>query len=214
MKCGEARPSCSRCTSTDRSYDFANPQINHPPTPSSKAVTKIKAPLVGVTEKRILLPRPAWPPSLSFTPREGKQLEFFRLVCTRPFSGYFDNPLWDKTLLQISSTEPSIRSALVAFATLIRLHAAEGHELSTLALQRVNLDYQRAVEALNRRLDGSGSSLELALVGSLLFTAFEINQGHDRMANLHFDGGFAVLQEQEVTSHVRLVSKIQELDCQ
>jgi hypothetical protein len=56
--------------------------------------------------------------------------------------------------------------------------------------------------------------LELALVGSLLFTAFEINQGHDRMANLHFDGGFAVLQEQEVTSHVRLVSKIQELDCQ
>jgi hypothetical protein len=75
------------------------------------------------------------------------------------------------------------------------------------ALEKVNVDYQDAVWALNRRLDSSESSWELALVGSLLFTAFEILQNRDRPANLHFDGGFAVLQEYKSKSHVSLVFK-------
>jgi len=202
VKCDEAKPACSRCTSTGRSCDFTYPQKHPLPLRSSKVTVPKNVSLTRVAKKCKLLPRPAYPPSICFSPNEGNQLEFFRIACTRPFSGYFDNPFWDKTLLQISSTEPSIRSALVAFASLIQLHTGQGPESNAAALEKVNLEHQKAVRELNRRLDSSKSSLELALVGSLLFAAFEINQGHDEAANLHFNGGFAVLQEYTSRLHV------------
>jgi hypothetical protein len=134
VKCDETKPSCSRCTSTGRLCDFVSPQTEPSSPRPSQAAAKIRKALVRVGEKYVLLPKPTCRPSISYSSHEGNQLEFFRVLCTRPFSGYFDSPFWDKTLLQISSTEPSIRSALVAFATLIRLHTAQGPERSAVVL--------------------------------------------------------------------------------
>lgn len=53
--------------------------------------------------------------------------------------------------------------------------------------------YNMALRALNNALDGSMRSLELALLGSIVFVAFEVLWGTDMRVKMHMDGAFSIL---------------------
>lgn len=53
--------------------------------------------------------------------------------------------------------------------------------------------YNMALRALNDALDGSTRSLELAILGSIVFIAFEVLWGEDTRVKVHMDGAFSIL---------------------
>lgn len=53
--------------------------------------------------------------------------------------------------------------------------------------------YNMALRALNDALDGSTRSLELAILGSIVFIAFEVLWGADMRVKVHMDGAFSIL---------------------
>jgi len=197
-RCDETKPSCNGCTSTSRVCDFVNPQEESASRPPENA----KRRLAPSARQYLLQPKLNFPPSASFAAHESNHLEYFRLVCTRSFSRYFENTLWSKTILQIANSEPSIRSAVVAFSTLLRHQTANDRGYSTVTKREINLKYFEAVRSLNSRLDSWQSCWEVALIGSLLFSGFEVFQGNDQLALKHFEAGLAILQQYKAKSHV------------
>lgn len=53
--------------------------------------------------------------------------------------------------------------------------------------------YNLALRALNDTLDESARSWELAILGSIVFIAFEVLWGVDTRVRMHLDGAFAML---------------------
>jgi hypothetical protein len=202
IRCDETKPSCSRCTSTGRLCDFVKPQKDISSARASRPPENAKQRLAPSGRQYLLQPKPSFPPSALSSAHEGNHLEYFRFVCTRSFSRYFENTLWSKTILQIANSEPSIRSAVVAFSALLRHQTAYGHSCSVVMKKEISLNYFEAIRSLNSRLDSSQSCWELALIVSLLFAAFETFQCNDRLALKHFEAGLAVLQEYKPTAHV------------
>lgn len=139
-----------------------------------------------------LLPKPA--PSLStlLNISEIDHLEYFHLVAIRSFSSHFGDSLWSKTVLQISHSEASIRTAVSALSSVLKRLSSS---LQTTDKSESTGDYVQAIRALNHRLDGSKLSWKLALISSLLFTAFEALVGTDKAALQHLRAGFAMLRE-------------------
>lgn len=154
----------------------------------------------------LLQPKPKLPPGAHLSSDEGSHLDYFRLVCTRSLSRYFRDTFWERTILQISNTEPAIRSAIVAFARLLRHQTVYGHEWSAKTNKdpAINADYAQALQGINQRLDTSESSWELALVGSLIFTALEVLRGDAEIALKHFEAGIAMLKEFQFKFQVRI----------
>lgn len=101
----------------------------------------------------------------------------------------------------MSNSEPCIRNAIVSLATLVRHQNSVLHHVDR---QESEVNYVKALQALNRRLDGSSLSRELALICSLLFAAFEALGGRDMPALQHLWAGFAMLKEHSSKCAVRL----------
>jgi hypothetical protein len=158
-----------------------------------------KSPAIISGRQLKLLPKP-FTPGKPATGREIDHFEYFTVMCTGSLSGYFENPLWNKTILQISYSEPAIRNAVIALSSILRYHYTQAH--SSIDRHEPALNYQNALQALNRRLDGSAISWELALLGSLLFTSFEALGGRDAGALQHLDAGLAVFDEYAMTHPV------------
>ena len=202
VRCDETRPSCTPCTKTGRVCDFVNPQETISSARASKPPATVKQRLLSSPKPCLIQPKLHFPPTVSLSTHEGNHLEYFRLLCTRSFSRYFENTLWDKTLLQIATSEPSIRNAVVALSFLFRHQTVQGEGHSAVTRQAITVNYLEAVKSLNLRLDTSRSSWELALLGSLVFAAFETLQSNQRMSLKHFNAGLAMLKDLKSRFHV------------
>jgi hypothetical protein len=162
-----------------------------PPRLPSKKLGKLEGAAKFSKMNYQLLPRPAYSPSSQIPSHEIYYIEYF-VLCNRSVSGYFGSSLWNKTIFQISHSESSIRDALISLAILLRNQSLALYEVDS---QKARLSYAKAVQALNRRLDGSSFCWLLALICSLLFAAFEALGGTDIAALQHFWAGFAMLKE-------------------
>jgi hypothetical protein len=205
IKCDETKPACMCCAGTNRVCDFldTSPKVTQPkPTMTSRS----KKSLAIISSRQLkLLPKP-FTPGKPATGHEIDHFEYFTVMCNGSLLGYFENPLWNKTILQISHSEPAIRNAAIALASILRYHYTQAH--SSIDRHEPTLNYHNALQALNRRLDGSAISWELALLGSLLFTSFEALGGRDAGALQHLDAGLAVLDEYALTHPVSSSYKI------
>ena len=101
LKCDETKPSCTRCTSTQRVCDFLRP------TPS-QAHLPAKPKVKTLPSSRNLLLRPKLIPSPSgpFTTDETPNFSFFLTLTTRSLSRHFSDPLWHQLLLQLYHRAP------------------------------------------------------------------------------------------------------------
>jgi hypothetical protein len=128
---------------------------------------------------------------------EAGHFGYFRSVCVADLSGFFEDPLWARLVLQASHDEPSIKHATVAFGALHRhkrYSPVEYGENRKDLLHYATTKYLQAVKVLNLRLDESPMSSELAILASLLFMAYEVFRGNDPGVLVHFEGAYAILQ--------------------
>ena len=95
----------------------------------------------------------------------------------------------------MSHSEPCIQYALEALSTLLKALASSLEINSVVETLESSKLYLKALNSLNHRLDNSALGWELALIGSILFMAFEVLRGNDPYALYHLQGGFAIMKE-------------------
>lgn len=92
VKCDEAKPLCDRCTSTGRTCDgYTLPTVSphqHTRTENLTVALSTNAPCSAL---------------------EKRTFDFFRSRTTPCISGYFNDSVWDRFVLQVSQSEPTIR---------------------------------------------------------------------------------------------------------
>ena len=141
----------------------------------------------------------------NLTYAEVSHFDYFRLVCARDFALCFESVPWESLLLRSVHLEPSICHAALAIAALSRHHYSPtqvwydpGSTRSTIEFSMVH--YNLAIQILNRRLEKSIGSSELALLASILFIhieafqIFERSEGFPNMISAHLNGGLAIIR--------------------
>ncbi|KAF3404710.1 hypothetical protein DPV78_002683 [Talaromyces pinophilus] len=175
-KCDERVPSCSPCKSTGRKCDFELLTVEIPLETNLKSNQLSLAPLNNAIDQA--------------------HFDYFVNVCTREFSLYFESPAWENIVLQAACTESCIRHSALALGAMSRhnyRHHLQLPQSSDLLLEYSMMQYNMALRALNDTLDGSMRSLELAILGSIVFIAFEVLWGADTRVKVHMDGAFSIL---------------------
>ncbi|EMD01179.1 hypothetical protein BAUCODRAFT_45255, partial [Baudoinia panamericana UAMH 10762] len=153
VKCDEQRPSCNRCSSTGRKCDgYPSPFIAAEPEPLSTALsTSIGSSL------------------------ELRSFAFFREKTGPGLSGYFNDSVWDRYVLQLSQSEPTIRYAVNALAA---LH--EERDVSTAGQTAVVVNasfpaaqYARALQHMRSLLTSTQVPMDVMIVAVILMIHFE-----------------------------------------
>ncbi|KAE8446940.1 hypothetical protein EG329_011422 [Mollisiaceae sp. DMI_Dod_QoI] len=115
--------------------------------------------------------------------------DYFKNVCIQEFSLYFEDASWEKIILQAALAEPCIQHAAIAISALSRSQYESGHD----ALEYSTRRYILAIQALRTCLE-SVQNYELALLGSLVFIAIEMLQGHDNRVIMLLQSSAALLR--------------------
>ena len=153
------------------------------------------------SERTNLFPQLVRNPSLSsiHTEREALCFDFFRERTCPEFTGFFDSSFWSGILLQACFYHPAVQQAVVALGAVHRRLelgiTPEAFNYCDFALRT----YTKAVSSLTKALgEGDPNSLELSMVGSMLFCAFETFQGNYSEASKHMTGGLKILFDRKL----------------
>lgn len=179
VKCDEATPACNRCISTGRTCDGY------------------------VTEQGLLrgierLTSQAMPrqPSTQCWPRMERQaFEFFRSSTAQALcaASQGEQHTWLNTIPQMAMSEPAVRHALCALASLHWYTVQPSTEFMNESLELSVCQYQKAMFALRTRKD---AGISVAIISCLIFTLYESFQGQQEYAMLHVRHGAKLLLSQ------------------
>lgn len=184
-KCDELKPACSPCVNTQRVCDFLSLQ------PRTELCQK---PCTELGDHEIL------------------HFDYFKTVCTREFSLYFEDPMWEGIILQIASTEPCMQHAALAIGALSRYHhQIDAHQHA--AIEYSTKQYNLAIRILRGRLDSS-PNCELAVLACLIFIAMEMLQRHGNKAMMLLRTSSALLKSQPRTDLGYLWIALSHIDTQ
>lgn len=131
-------------------------------------------------------------------PVEVNHFDYFRSECTKEFSDFFNPVLWQQIVMQAAHSELFILHAVLAISSLRRVQLDKGTsgsvlETSTVARYTAR-KYAMALQALHQRLHDHTVDWRLVALGSLVFLAIEVLQGHEQEAIIHFRSGEAILK--------------------
>jgi hypothetical protein len=139
-------------------------------------------------------------PLLSGFGESVRYLEFY-YHCARPMlSSNFDNNFWSRTTLQLASSEPAVRHALIALGYLTSTepgslrHArsrSAGQPESGILLHH----YNKSVRALLDRIRTTAPTPEVELVTCLLYVCMEYIRGNYHAAYTHLINGQKIILE-------------------
>lgn len=92
-----------------------------------------------------------------------------------------------------------MRHAALAISALTRSHYHPSEAGDTpyqieSAIEYSMNQYNLAIQKLNKRLDTSTQSWELAILGSIVFIAIEVLQEHDNRVQMHLRSAFAIFE--------------------
>jgi hypothetical protein len=125
---------------------------------------------------------------------EHKHMEYFQVVCAGEFSLFFELPAWKNIILQGTLVEPALHHAALAIGALASSRYYPDIWQTPPAIVFSIRHYSMAVQDLNRRLDGSYQSLELAVLSSVFFSYIEFLLGLDSRVEMHIQAGCAMLK--------------------
>ncbi|KAK1633410.1 hypothetical protein BDP81DRAFT_380514 [Colletotrichum phormii] len=182
VKCDEAKPECTRCSSTGRICDgYADP---------ARAVSD---------QPRLLKTQSMFP---SITRQEGRALQFFCELVGPNLPGTTDPYFWTHLVMQFSRYEPAVRHSIVAISSLyedvVRVQDSpfdvgnEQIQNNTLALRH----YNAAINQLTV-MENQG----LVLLVCLLFICIEFLQSNREIALRHCAHGTAILASADSASY-------------
>ena len=182
VKCDEAKPWCTRCTTTGRQCD-------------------------GYAERDAHVSKLAYPIALSqtlplhqhSTLLEKRAFHFFRCQTVPSISGYFQDDVWGRLVLQLSHVEPAVRHAVNALGA---LHEEQhlrctGHD--DMRYRSTTLDsfstqqYANALERVQTLTASSRPLTEVVVVCALVCIHFEALRGNSQAALLHIENAIKIL---------------------
>jgi len=147
----------------------------------------------------------------NLTHAEASHLDYFRLVCAKDFALCLESEMWTGLLLRAVYQEPSIYHAALAIAALSR-HGYGPKQVwhdsgrTSSAIEFSILQYSSAIQILNRQLEATIGSSELAVLASILFIHIEAFQdfrtleGFSSLIPAHLNGGLAIVYNLKSTS--------------
>ncbi|RKL15238.1 hypothetical protein BFJ68_g5874 [Fusarium oxysporum] len=160
VKCDEARPACTRCTSTGRKCDGYQTSTASPPAASSPSTVSSPTSVI----------------STYTTQPEAQSFQFFVEKTLVNFQTFFEDDLWNRRVLQVAQSTDCIRHAVVALAYYHQLYLT--HEQwrsleSVSALKHYNLAIR---ELLNPSPDTSSQG-HILVLSCLIFICIELLHG-------------------------------------
>lgn len=122
-------------------------------------------------------------------------LDFFHQRLASTLDGQFESQFWSKLVLQLSHSEPSIRSAVSAISAIYQdvessLRQRTGYVNANPEGQQ---QWAAAVKSLSARIQAQPNSHLVSLVCCLLFTCIEFLRGNIEYSLLHVQSGFKIL---------------------
>ena len=126
----------------------------------------------------------------------------FHFFCERTgpeFSGFFDSSFWSGWLLRACTIHPAVQQAMIALGAVHRRRelglTQEAFNYCELAIK----SYTKAIKGLNQALTAKDAhSLELSVVVSVLFAAFETFQNNYADATKHMVAGLKILFDRKL----------------
>ncbi|OCL12578.1 hypothetical protein AOQ84DRAFT_269445, partial [Glonium stellatum] len=181
VKCDEARPACNRCTSTGRKCDgYPEPSETECGKSTHRSLTVNLPALTALANQ----------PRLG-TDRENRAQEFFQVQTISQLTEVFRSELWDRYVLQLALSEPSIHYAKVALGA-IHLSFSTGTpsisgEDELFALQQYNKAISRIVHP------PKPLSPIVVLVACYMFSCFETIRGNHEASFRHTASGLQLI---------------------
>ena len=131
--------------------------------------------------------------------KESFCFSFFQERTGPEFSGFFDSSFWSGYLLRACYFHPAVQQAMVALGAVHRRLelglTPEAFNYCDFALRI----YSKALSSLQKALkEGDAGSLDLPIVASMLFCAFEIFQGNYEDARKHMVSGLKILFDRKL----------------
>jgi hypothetical protein len=208
-RCNGTKPACVRCTSTGRRCDFTSAlETAYVERSVSRSVTwcdtgGIVHQIQAADQFGIHFDQPLLiqgPRLLGHVcPHEVDYFEYFRTECTEEFSGFFNSILWKQLVLQAAHSEPFILQAVLAIGAFRRsqlILPCSASKCDPNILEYCMGKYTIASRELGQRIKTGTADWKLAVLGSLVFLAIEVLQGHESGALMHLGNGIAILQGQ------------------
>ena len=127
---------------------------------------------------------------------ELRYLEFFRL-CSLPslWNAPANDWEWSRMVLQASIQEPSLRHAVLAFASLHEKFFKAGSSVQLVEPDVFVLqNYNRAIGELSANLRAPSQSTDLTLMVILMFIGNELLQGNNSAAFVHLNCGLKIIR--------------------
>ncbi|KAF2106005.1 hypothetical protein BDV96DRAFT_694484 [Lophiotrema nucula] len=191
VKCDEARPYCSRCTSTGRRCD---------------GYTQDQAQFKTITLSQIS----AFQYSIPVHSASGngvRYLEFYHRCGASTLSGIFDTEFWSRIVMQMAQSEATIRHALIALGFLLKsepgsLKHARSEAASEKQDKTLLLNYNKALRSLADRMAEPTYAPEVGFVACLLFICIEYVRGNYHAAFTHLSSGLRLLSQYQKKTRV------------
>ncbi|KAL2822305.1 hypothetical protein BDW59DRAFT_180875 [Aspergillus cavernicola] len=182
IKCDETPSSCTNCSSTGRACGYDLQRL-----PRSTKVTTPQEITDGLR----------W----AITSDERRCYSHFQIHTIPTLSGFFDSPLWQALILQMSVSEPAVYHAVVALSAVHQDSEMHGMPLPGQDLQnewnRFALDQcGRSFALLSHRQSSQDPRLrEVILLCCLLFVLTQLLRGQYDDAFQHLQSGLRILNE-------------------
>lgn len=194
VKCDEGKPACLRCTNGGHEcggYDDLQEQKRKSMAKCGSVVL-----LPQFEDKHQILPvvTLSGPLSVTGSSEDQRSFDFFRSKTVHVLTGYFDNDFWKKLLLQISTSEPTVRHAILAVGALHEHYGIEHLESSHKNRQLALNHYIRAVKLLTGQDKHKKQSIEIIAVTCLLFACLELLLNDISGAIAHIRSGVLIIR--------------------
>ncbi|CAK4032808.1 Transcriptional regulatory moc3 [Lecanosticta acicola] len=182
VKCDEDKPFCKRCTTTGRKCDGYV-------SPGESTTLKSPEPLTVALANDV-----------TCDALERRIFDFFRARTAPCVSGYFQDAVWDRIVLQLSHSEPAVRYAVNALGALHeerQLRHTADHNGTDAQLVKTGFPLSQYAKALNEMqslLKSGGVSLDVVLICSLLCIHFEALRECFVPALMHAENAIQLLQ--------------------
>ncbi|QMW34851.1 hypothetical protein AFCA_011135 [Aspergillus flavus] len=189
IKCDETPESCHNCTSTGRKCEY---DIQRLP----RRLPGKRSTVGSIVRSTNIADGFRW----KITSDERLCFSFFQHRSLPTITGYFDSPLWQRLVLQMSQVDQAVYHAVVAFSAIHADYEARGNPL---AIQNLDNSWQRfAIDQCGRayalliaRSASQDPNLQqVTLVCCMLFVLSELIRGYYDLAFTHLRNGLQILK--------------------
>jgi hypothetical protein len=143
---------------------------------------------------------------------ERRTFDFFRTKTAPAVSGYFQDTVWDRIVLQMSHSEPAVRHAVNALGAMheeryFRTKATrDGLDVAPFRTEFPVQQYVKSLNELQVLLKDKNSPLDTILLCSLLLAHFESLRESFMPALMHCENAISLLYEQSAKFDPRKVN--------